>query len=144
MIHALCLVEPRDTDAGTRVGAWRTSCRAPPSARTAPSRGRCYTKSGAVIGDRVILKDGTSVWSGVTPEADVFVGPAVVFTSDLRPRSPRSEHVDARYGDIDSRLVLTHVGRGAARGSAPWRRNPMRHVRCTAGVDWRVIAEDDA
>jgi len=39
------------------------------------------------IGDRVTIKCGVSLWDGVEVANDVFVGPNVVFTNDLRPRS---------------------------------------------------------
>jgi UDP-2-acetamido-3-amino-2,3-dideoxy-glucuronate N-acetyltransferase len=43
---------------------------------------------GAVrLGDRVTVKCGVYLWDGVTAEDDVFIGPAAVFTNDLRPRS---------------------------------------------------------
>jgi UDP-2-acetamido-3-amino-2,3-dideoxy-glucuronate N-acetyltransferase len=39
------------------------------------------------LGDRVTLKCGVFLWDGIEIEDDVFVGPAAVFTNDLRPRS---------------------------------------------------------
>ena len=39
------------------------------------------------IGDRVTIKCGVSLWDGVVVSSDVFIGPNVVFTNDLRPRS---------------------------------------------------------
>lgn len=44
-------------------------------------------EEGARIGDRVTLKSGVYVWSGVTLEDDVFCGPNATFTNDPRPRS---------------------------------------------------------
>jgi acetyltransferase-like isoleucine patch superfamily enzyme len=40
-----------------------------------------------MIGDNVTIKSGVYVWNGIRLEDDVFVGPAVVFTNGLRPRS---------------------------------------------------------
>jgi UDP-2-acetamido-3-amino-2,3-dideoxy-glucuronate N-acetyltransferase len=54
-------------------------------------------ESGAVIGNRVTLKNGVQVWEGVSIEDDVFVGPNAVFTNDKWPRSPRSEMAGKRY-----------------------------------------------
>jgi len=43
---------------------------------------------GAVrLGHRVTVKCGVYLWNGVVVEDDVFIGPSVVFTNDLRPRS---------------------------------------------------------
>ncbi|MDW8308301.1 MAG: acyltransferase [Verrucomicrobiales bacterium] len=39
------------------------------------------------IGDRVTIKCGVYLWDGLILEDDVFIGPAAVFTNDLRPRS---------------------------------------------------------
>lgn len=44
-------------------------------------------EGGAVVGDRVTLKCGVYVWSGITLEDDVFCGPNATFTNDRRPRS---------------------------------------------------------
>ncbi len=40
-----------------------------------------------VIGDRCKLQNNVSVYEGVTLEDDVFCGPSMVFTNDLRPRA---------------------------------------------------------
>lgn len=39
------------------------------------------------IGDFVTIKSGVYLWEGVHVEDNVFIGPAAVFTNDLRPRS---------------------------------------------------------
>lgn len=44
-------------------------------------------EGGAVVGDRVTLKSGVYVWSGIHLEDDVFCGPNATFTNDKRPRS---------------------------------------------------------
>lgn len=40
-----------------------------------------------VIGNRCKLQNNVSVYEGVTLEDDVFCGPSMVFTNDLRPRA---------------------------------------------------------
>jgi acetyltransferase-like isoleucine patch superfamily enzyme len=69
----------------------------------------CHTfvEGEAQIGSRVTLKVGVSIWSGVTLEDDVFVGPNATFTNDLRPRSKRPRP-----------LVPTLVKQGASIGAA--------------------------
>ncbi|MFC1521130.1 acyltransferase [Elusimicrobiota bacterium] len=47
----------------------------------------CYIESGAVVGNGVTIKNNVSVWEGVKIQDKVFVGPDVVFTNDLFPRS---------------------------------------------------------
>lgn len=66
----------------------------------------CLIEGGAVIGDRVTLKCGNYIWSGVTLEDDVFIGPNVTFTNDKYPKSRNR----------DFQLLRTHVGKGAAIG----------------------------
>jgi len=74
MIHPQALVETDDIGEGTRVWAF------------------AHVMAGAVIGDQCTIKNGTMIWEGVTLEEGVFVGPNVLFTNDLIPRSPRLPH----------------------------------------------------
>jgi UDP-2-acetamido-3-amino-2,3-dideoxy-glucuronate N-acetyltransferase len=53
-----------------------------------------FIEGGAVLGDDVTVKCGVSIWNGVIIADGGFVGPAVTFTNDPRPRSGR--HI-ARY-----------------------------------------------
>jgi acetyltransferase-like isoleucine patch superfamily enzyme len=46
-----------------------------------------YIDFGVRIGNRVKIQNGVSVYHGVTVEDDVFLGPHMVFTNDLYPRS---------------------------------------------------------
>lgn len=46
-----------------------------------------YLDAGVSIGNRVKIQNNVSVYHGVTIEDDVFVGPSVVFTNDVYPRS---------------------------------------------------------
>jgi len=48
-----------------------------------------FIENGVRLGDRVTLKCGVHLWSGLTAEDDVFIGPCVAFANDLRPRSKR-------------------------------------------------------
>lgn len=47
----------------------------------------CFIENDVIIGHNVTVKSGIYIWSGVELEDDVFLGPNVVFTNDLRPRS---------------------------------------------------------
>ncbi|WP_315772756.1 acyltransferase [Rhodococcoides kroppenstedtii] len=68
-----------------------------------------YVEGGAVLGDRVTVKNRVLIFDGVTVEDDVFLGPAVVFTNDLRPR--------AHVRKTAEELSTTVVGRGATLGA---------------------------
>jgi UDP-2-acetamido-3-amino-2,3-dideoxy-glucuronate N-acetyltransferase len=46
-----------------------------------------FIDSAAVVGNRVKIQNNVSVYSGVTLEDEVFVGPSAVFTNDLFPRA---------------------------------------------------------
>lgn len=46
-----------------------------------------FIEGGVVVGDRVTVKCGVQLWTGVELEADVFVGPNATFTNDAFPRS---------------------------------------------------------
>jgi UDP-2-acetamido-3-amino-2,3-dideoxy-glucuronate N-acetyltransferase len=46
-----------------------------------------FIENDVIIGDRVTIKCGVSVWDGLRIEDDVFVGPSTTFTNDPFPRS---------------------------------------------------------
>jgi acetyltransferase-like isoleucine patch superfamily enzyme len=47
----------------------------------------CFVEGGVIIGNDVTIKCGVHIWDGVMIEDNVFIGPSVVFTNDLKPRS---------------------------------------------------------
>lgn len=47
----------------------------------------CFIENKVVIGKNVTIKSGIYIWDGVICEDDVFLGPNVVFTNDIYPRS---------------------------------------------------------
>ncbi|MEM7367604.1 MAG: acyltransferase [Bacteroidota bacterium] len=66
----------------------------------------CYIEQDVQIGNNVTIKSGIYIWAGVVLEDDVFLGPNVVFTNDLRPRSKQYKPV-----------VKTLVQKGASIGA---------------------------
>ena len=46
-----------------------------------------FIENDVIVGDRVTVKSGVQLWDGVRAGDDVFIGPNVTFTNDLRPRS---------------------------------------------------------
>jgi acetyltransferase-like isoleucine patch superfamily enzyme len=52
----------------------------------------CLIEEEAVVGNRVTIKSGVYLWSGVVLEDDVFVGPNVSFANDKYPRSKNHEY----------------------------------------------------
>jgi len=51
-----------------------------------------FIEGKVILGNRVVVKCGVYLWDGVTAEDDVFIGPAAVFTNDLKPRSQQHEY----------------------------------------------------
>lgn len=43
--------------------------------------------NGVILGDRVKVQNNVSIYNGVTCENDVFLGPSMVFTNVINPRS---------------------------------------------------------
>ena len=61
-----------------------------------------------VLGDNVKVQNNVSIYTGVTCDDDVFLGPSMVFTNVLNPRSA----VNRR-----DQYLKTHVGKGASIGA---------------------------
>lgn len=64
--------------------------------------------SNVVLGNNVKVQNNVSLYTGVTCDDDVFLGPSCVFTNVINPRSA----VNRR-----SQYAKTHVGRGATIGA---------------------------
>jgi UDP-2-acetamido-3-amino-2,3-dideoxy-glucuronate N-acetyltransferase len=111
-IHPAALVQATDIGLGTRVWAFTHILSGASIGTNCNIGGHCYIEASVRIGNNVTVKNGTSLWDGVTLEDGVFVGPGVVFTNDLRPRSPRNPEVARRYAGTDW-LLETVIRRGA-------------------------------
>lgn len=108
-VHPAGLCESEDVGPGTRVWAFAHVL---PGARVGRDCNICdgaFVETGAVLGDRVTVKNGTLVFVGVTCEDEVFLGPNVLFTNDLRPRAHLRKGADE--------LLTTVVRRGASLGA---------------------------
>lgn len=109
-VHPRGLCESEDVGAGTRIWAFAHVL---PGAKVGAGCNICdgaYVEGAAVLGDNVTVKNGVLVYDLVTCEDDVFLGPGVVFTNDLRPRA----HV--KRGTEE--MLPTLVRRGATLGAA--------------------------
>jgi UDP-2-acetamido-3-amino-2,3-dideoxy-glucuronate N-acetyltransferase len=61
-----------------------------------------------VLGNNVKVQNNVSIYTGVTCEDDVFLGPSMVFTNVVNPRSAISRR---------DQYEKTHVGKGATIGA---------------------------
>jgi acetyltransferase-like isoleucine patch superfamily enzyme len=108
-VHPQGLCESDDVGEGTRVWAFAHVL---PGAKIGRDCNICdcaFVEDGAVLGDRVTVKNGTLVFRGVTCEDEVFLGPNVLFTNDMRPRAA------SRLAPED--LLPTLVRKGASLGA---------------------------
>lgn len=67
-----------------------------------------FVANDAILGDNVKVQNNVSIYSGVICDNDVFLGPSVVFTNVINPRSA----VNRR-----SEYTRTYVGKGATIGA---------------------------
>lgn len=108
-VHAAGLCESVSVGRGTRVWAFAHVL---PGAVVGEDCNICdgaFVEDGAVLGDRVTVKNGTLVFRGVTCEDEVFLGPNVLFTNDMRPRAAIRRPAES--------LIATTVRRGASLGA---------------------------
>jgi acetyltransferase-like isoleucine patch superfamily enzyme len=117
-LHPQGLCESDTVGDGTRIWAFAHVMKGAVLGKSCNIGEGVFVEAGAVLGDRVTVKNQCLIWDGVHLGDDVFVGPAVVFTNDRRPRSPRMPEVAARYQAVDHWLEATHVERGASLGAA--------------------------
>src|SRR5687767_6151798 len=88
-VHPKALCESEHLGDNTRVWAFAHVLRGARIGRDCNICDRCFVENDVVIGDRVTVKCGVSLYDGVVLEDDVFVGPDVSFSNDARPRSGR-------------------------------------------------------
>lgn len=86
-VHPTALVESDQIGSGTRIWAFVHVMPGAKVGRECNVGDHSYIENGAVVGDYCTIKNGVSVWDGVILAPYVFVGPNVVFTNDLYPRS---------------------------------------------------------
>lgn len=96
MIHETALVATPRVGEGTRIWAYVNVLEGATIGRDCNICDRCFIENDVVIGDRVTVKCGVSLYDGVVLEDDVFVGPDVSFSNDARPRSGQRRETHPR------------------------------------------------
>ncbi len=61
-----------------------------------------------ILGNNVKVQNNVSIYTGVTCDDDVFLGPSMVFTNVINPRSAINRRTE---------YTRTHVGKGASIGA---------------------------
>jgi acetyltransferase-like isoleucine patch superfamily enzyme len=162
-VHPQGLAESRHIGAGTRIWAFAHVLG---GARVGAHCNICecvFVEDGAELGDHVTVKNGVQLWTGVTCEDYVFIGPNATFTNDLRPRVARPvDPADfartrvchgASIGANATIVAGTTIGRHAMVGAgtvvirdvpahALVVGNPARQIGwvCSCGADLEVLA----
>jgi len=85
--HSHALVETEDIGEDTRIWAFVHILNGAKIGSNCNICDHCFIENDVVIGDNVTVKCGIYIWNGVTVEDNAFLGPNVVFTNDLMPRS---------------------------------------------------------
>jgi acetyltransferase-like isoleucine patch superfamily enzyme len=87
--HPTALVASTRIGDGTRIWAFVNILAGARIGKDCNICDRCFIENEVVLGDRVTVKCGVSLYDGLVLEDDVFIGPDVAFSNDLRPRSGR-------------------------------------------------------
>lgn len=107
-IHPTALVASKKIGEGTRIWAFVNVLEGAAIGRDCNICDRCFVENDVVLGDRVTIKCGVSLYDGIRLEDNVFIGPDVSFPNDARPRS----------GIHPSSYPKTVVRTGASLGAA--------------------------
>jgi UDP-2-acetamido-3-amino-2,3-dideoxy-glucuronate N-acetyltransferase len=108
-VHPRGLCESDRVGPGTRIWAFAHVLAGARIGRDCNVCDHAFVEGGAVVGDRVTIKNAVLVWDLVTVGDDVFLGPNVVFTNDHAPRAEIKKGRDA--------LAATVVHAGATIGA---------------------------
>lgn len=108
-VHGSGLCESTAVGAGTRIWAFAHVLNGAVIGRDCNICDGAFVEGGATVGNRVTVKNQVMIFEGVTIEDDVFLGPGVIFTNDLRPR--------AHIKHSGAELLTTTVQQGATLGA---------------------------
>jgi UDP-2-acetamido-3-amino-2,3-dideoxy-glucuronate N-acetyltransferase len=109
MIHSTAVVDPgAQIGAGTRI--WHFSHVMPGTiiGENCIVGQNCYIDNNVVVGNGCKIQNNVSLYNGVTLEAEVFIGPSVVFTNVINPRA---------FIERKSEFRPTRICRGASIGA---------------------------
>ena len=116
-IHKKALVETRSIGKGTKIWAFAHVMSDVTIGIDCNVGDNVFIETGVTVGNGVTVKNNVLIWKGVDIADYAFIGPNVVFTNDLRPRSPRMPLIKEAQLDESDWLVETKVGEGASIGA---------------------------
>ncbi len=108
-VHSHGLCESEDVGPRTRVWAFAHVMKGARIGADCNVGGHAFVEAGAVVGDRVTIKNAVQIWDKVVVEDDVFLGPNMIFTNDMNPR--------AAFKKDPSGFLPTTVRQGASIGA---------------------------
>jgi UDP-2-acetamido-3-amino-2,3-dideoxy-glucuronate N-acetyltransferase len=85
-VHPRGLCESEDVGKGTRIWAHAHVLKGAKIGEDCNIGDCAFIEGGAVLGDRVTVKNAVLVWDKVHIGDEVFLGPNMVFTNDMNPR----------------------------------------------------------
>lgn len=86
-IHPSAIVETSEIGLNTRIWAFVHILKEAQIGENCNICDHCFIENDVIIGNNVTIKCGIYLWDGTKIENNVMLGPNVVFTNDLRPRS---------------------------------------------------------
>ena len=86
-IHPKALVECENIGSGTHNWAYVHILKGATIGKNTNIGDHCFIENDVTIGNDVVIKNGISIWDGVTIEDGAFLGPSVVLTNEVFPRS---------------------------------------------------------
>lgn len=105
--HEKAIVESNCIGEGTTIWAFVHVLRGAKIGSNCNLNDHTFVENDVTIGNNVTIKSGVHIWDGITIEDNVFIGPSVVFTNDLNPRSKQ-------YPDSFAKTVIQkHASIGA-------------------------------
>ena len=116
-IHETALVETEQIGADTKIWVFAHVMADVVVGKDCNIGDHVFIETGAVIGDGVTIKNNALIWKGVHVADYVFIGPSVVFTNDLRPRSPRMPLMKDKALQESDWLVETFIEEGVSIGA---------------------------
>jgi len=85
--HELCNIDSDSIGKGTKIWQFTVILKGAIIGENCNICSHCFIEGNVKIGNNVTIKAGVYLWNGIEIEDNVFIGPNIVFTNDLYPRS---------------------------------------------------------